>query len=385
MRHVPAVAEVVSIVTPVGSPFGLYVHIPFCRVRCSYCAFAITTEASGQAKYVEAVVRELGTRVPSNAAVDTIYLGGGTPSRLDDALIASMLEAINERIAIEPNAEITLEANPEDVSAARTRAWRAMGVNRLSIGAQSTSETELRRSGRLHGAARALAAIADARSADLRVSADLMIGLPGQSRASFQESLGRILDAGPGHLSTYLLDLEEGTALERSVSAGRTVLAEDDEMADSYAWLIETASQAGLAQYEISNFAREGEQSRHNLRYWEGRPWIGLGNGAHSFDGRVRSANVRDPRAYIEKISREGSAEDSREEIDEDVARRERMFLSLRQTRGLDRESFESLAGAAGEEWRARGVREGWLQDGPRVAFTTRGFLLSNGLIAELF
>lgn len=364
---------------------GIYVHLPFCRVRCSYCPFAITTATEGQERYMAAVERELAERLPAGAAIDTIYVGGGTPSRVDPQLVLSLAAAIRSQARIADGAEFTLEANPEDVSERNLSLWRDAGVNRLSIGIQSVRDDELRASGRVHGGEAAVSALELAVASGLRVSADLIIGLPGQSRESFEQSLREVLEAGAGHLSTYLLDLEEGTPLHRQVVSGRTVLADDDQLADSYLHLVSEAARHGLTQYEISNFAREGEHSRHNLRYWLGSPYIGAGVSAHSFDGATRSGNVRDVDEYVRRIESGESPVDFSEEIDTEVARRERIFLGLRQTRGLAFPELQELASADAAEWWKRGVAEGWLAEGPRVAFTPRGFLLSTSLIAELF
>lgn len=368
-----------------AGPLGIYIHVPFCRVRCSYCPFAITTSPSGHERYIDAVIRELATRLEGGVSVDTIYFGGGTPSRVAPALIGRVLRFIRERVFVEADAEVTLEANPEDVSTAAMSAWRELGVNRISLGVQSLHDSELRATGRAHTADEALIALERAVGAGFRVTADLMIGLPGQTLESFSDSLQRILDAGVGHLSTYMLDLEEGTPLHRQVAAGRTTVADDDQVADSYLHLVAEAERQGLAQYETSNFAREGERSRHNSRYWQGRPYLGVGVSAHSFEGSVRRGNVRSVDEYVERIEKGEDPTDLIERLDDETLRRERIFLGLRQIEGLAPEEFARLTGAAGEEWLERGLEAGWLKKEPRVAFTPRGFLLSTALIAELF
>lgn len=368
-----------------AEPLGVYVHVPFCRVRCSYCAFAVTTSLRYHDEYFEALGAELRRRVPQGAAVDTVYLGGGTPSRASAEAVTALLASLAAHASFLPDPEVTLEANPEDVSSESLDAWAAAGVTRVSIGVQSLNDAELRGTGRLHDGAGAVAALERAVAAGFRVNADLMIGLPSQELPGFRHSLQRILEAGAGHLSCYLLDLEPGTALESRVERGVVRLPDEELFESAYIEMIAAAERAGLHQYEISNFARSGEESRHNLRYWEGRPYIGLGASAHSFDRRFRRGNIRDTEQYLERVRRGESAVEFEEEIDEAKARRERLFLSLRRPEGLCIEEFESLAGSDGTGWRTRGIEQGWLLNEPRVAFTTRGFLLSNELIAELF
>lgn len=368
---------------PGPSATGIYVHVPFCRVRCSYCAFAVTTSLSRHDAYFDALHRELAARVPAGLPVDTIYLGGGTPSRASIDAVTGLLERLRATARVAVDAEVTLEANPEDVSDEALEGWRRAGVNRVSMGVQSLSDVELRTTGRRHDAASASRALQRIVDAGFRTNADLIIGLPDQTLASFEASLSSVLATGVGHLSCYLLDLEEGTALASRVARRVTTLPEDDLYPVAYARLLEMCGGAGLRQYEISNLARPGDESRHNLRYWTGEPYIGLGMSAHSFDGRDRFANSADLGAYIRGVDA-GGAEVFRETLDETARLRERLFLGLRRVEGFDEEEFLRLVPAGGPGWIERGRTEGWLHGG-RVAFTTSGFLMSNGLIAELF
>lgn len=368
---------------PAPDSTGIYVHIPFCRVRCAYCPFAITTSLALHDQYFSALHRELEMRLPPGKAVDSIYLGGGTPSRASASAISSLLEAIRSRGAVRPDAEVTLEANPEDVSEESLRMWREAGVNRISIGVQSLSDEELRQTGRKHDAAAAIEALQRVVSTGLRTNADLIVGLPGQSAESFEASLRQVLQTGTEHLSCYLLDLEEGTALASRVRQQVVTLPDEELYERGYRLLVQICAEVGLRQYEVSNFARPGAESRHNLRYWNRRPYLGLGMSAHSFMGRERFANETEIRRYIAGIEA-GSAESFHETLDSDAERRERLLLGLRRTEGLPESEFLQLASAAAEGWIERGRREGWLRR-DRVAFTTHGFLMSNELIAELF
>ncbi|HEX7707440.1 MAG TPA: radical SAM family heme chaperone HemW [Thermoanaerobaculia bacterium] len=360
---------------------GLYLHLPFCRVHCTYCPFAISTDLAWQEQYTAALIREIAAADPS--PIDSVYLGGGTPSRTSLESLSAIFDAVRERFTLSPVAEVSLEANPEDVTSAALVAWKALGVNRLSIGVQSFADQELAAIGRVHDRNRALEAVELAVRSGLRTNLDLMLGLPGQTLKSFDETLRTAVDLGAGHLSLYMLDLEERTPLQVQVSRGRVTLPEDDETADLYMAAIETLERAGLRQYEISNFARAGEECRHNLRYWERGEYLGFGMAAHSFKGGDRYANSRDIRAYIDRAP---DARDFNERLGPGEVRRETIFLALRQTDGMYYEELVRLCGQEGIEWIERGMDGGWLRRVKgRIAFTPAGFLQSNELISQLF
>lgn len=360
---------------------GVYLHLPFCAVHCTYCPFAISTELGQQDAYVDALLREIDAA--PHAAADSIYLGGGTPSRTSLPNLERLFARLGERFDLTGEAEITLEANPEDVTQEAVAAWRALGVNRISVGVQSFHDAELEAISRIHDRARALEAVRLAVAGGARASLDLILGLPQQTAASFRESLDTAVALGAGHLSLYMLDLEERTPLQVQVERGRVSLPEDELVAELYVEAIERLGRAGLRQYEISNFARPGEESRHNLRYWERGEYFGFGLGAHSFLGETRFANTRDIRRYIE---RSPEARDFSETLGPGEVRRETIFLALRQTGGMDFERLAASCGQEGIEWTERGLREGWLRrEGGRVAFTPTGFLQSNEYISQLF
>lgn len=362
---------------------GLYVHLPFCSTHCTYCPFAISTDLSLQDAYTDAVLREIAT-LPPGAAVETVYFGGGTPSRTSIENLRRVVSAIRERCAVDPNAEVSMEANPEDVSAEALEYWRRLGVNRLSIGVQSFHDAELAAIGRVHDRARAIDAVSSAVAAGFRANLDLILGLPQQTAGSFRETLRTAVELGAGHLSLYMLDLEERTPLQVQVARGRVAIPDDDLVADAYLEAVASLAERGLAQYEISNFARPGEECRHNLRYWTRAEYYGLGMGAHSFVGGARYANTRDIRNYIE---RSPAAHDFHEDLAPDDVRRETLFLHLRRTSGMCYEDLVRLCGQEGIAWTERGLQDGWLQrrsDG-HVAFTPAGFLGSNEFISQLF
>lgn len=365
---------------------GIYVHLPFCRVHCAYCPFVISTDLRLQDGYIDALLREIRSRASGLAgphrAAETIYFGGGTPSRTARENLARVAAAVRSEFDVLPEGEFTLEANPEDVSSESIEFWRSLGVNRLSIGVQSFHDRELRAIGRVHGAERSSAAMGDAIAAGFRTSLDLILGLPEQTADSYRESLSAAMATGAGHLSVYMLDLDEETALKRRVETGAVRLPDEEMVADLYLETVDTLQREGLLQYEISNFARRGEESQHNLRYWRRQPYFGFGIGAHSFLGERRFANTRDIRRYI--------AGEIAPEIDETLGdaerRRETLFLRLRQTAGIDYSHLLELGGEEASGWIEDGVREGWLRwDDSRVAFTPAGFLVSSELLSRLF
>src|SRR6266542_4407618 len=357
---------------------SIYIHLPFCRVHCAYCPFAISTNIGLQDDYTAALVREIEGRA-SGEGVDTIFFGGWTPSRTSRQNLTRVVDALRSSFAIDPDAELSLEANPEDITPDAIAFWRSLGVNRLSIGVQSFHDAELRPLGRVHGRERALEAIRVAVASGIRTSVDLILGLPNQTAASFRETLDIAIDSGVGHLSLYMLDLEEGTALAKQVDHGRMTLPDDDVVASLYVEAIERLDAAGLRQYEISNF---GDVCLHNLKYWRRETYLGFGLAAHSFTGERRFANTRDIARYIA-----GAGEtDLDESLGPAEQRRETIFLRLRQSAGIDYDDIVSMCGEEGIEWIARGLDDGWLRrDGARVAFTPAGFLLSNDYISQLF
>lgn len=361
---------------------GLYFHLPFCRTHCSYCAFAISTDLTLQDAYTEAMLREIEAR-GSPEQVDSLYFGGGTPSRMSLSNLERLLASIRGSFRIQPDAEISMEANPEDVTAGSLAAWREMGVNRLSIGVQSFQNDELVPIGRVHDALAARDAVTLAIGSGIRTNLDLILGLPEQTAASFLDTIDEAVALGVRHVSLYMLDLEEKSPLRVQVDRGRVTLPPEDTVAELYPQVIARFADGGLEQYEISNFARPGDECRHNLRYWTRGPYLGFGIAAHSFDGSRRFANTRDIRAYI---ARSPDAVDFSETLGDGEARRETIFLGLRQAAGLDYEDVTRLCGQEGIEWIDRGTREGWLKrSGGRVAFTASGFLLSNEYISQLF
>jgi oxygen-independent coproporphyrinogen-3 oxidase len=360
---------------------GLYVHLPFCRVHCAYCPFVVSTDDAMQSAYIDALVTEITIR-GNGESVDTIYFGGGTPSRTDAHDLERIAATIRSRFDVARDTEFSIEANPEDITAGAIAFWKSLGINRLSIGVQSFHDAELQPIGRIHTAQRARDAIRDAINSGLRVSIDLILGLPNQTPDSFRLSVDEAIGSGVGHISVYMLDLDEDTALRRRVEAGVARLPDEETIAELYVEMVDALHRAGFSQYEISNFARRGEESKHNLRYWRRQHYHGFGVGAHSFVGERRFANTRDLRRYIGG----DFAPEFSEELTENERRHEMAFLQLRQTAGINCDDLRRLCGEEAVEWIENGVSEGWLRrEGSRVAFTPAGFLVSSELISQLF
>ena len=358
---------------------GLYIHIPFCRSKCAYCDFySLARSESRMDDYVRALTASLRAAAPGaeGYAVDTLYFGGGTPSFLGAARLAALLETVTARYAVAPGAEITFEANPEsarDADALRT--LRAAGFNRVSLGMQSADDAELRAVGRIHSAADTAAAVEAVRAAGFgNLSLDLIYGLPGQTRARWRGNLEAAAALAPEHLSCYGLKVEPGTPLW--ARRERAALPDDDAQADMYLDAVDFLAARGWAQYEISNFARPGFESRHNLKYWTLGEYLGFGPGAHSDFGGRRFAVERDLDAFLAGTARR--SEDAAVPPRERAA--ERVMLGLRTARGLD---AEMLAGAEDvlRECAAHGLAE---QNGKRWRLTPRGFLVSNAVILRV-
>jgi oxygen-independent coproporphyrinogen-3 oxidase len=364
---------------------GLYLHIPFCASRCRYCDF-VTWAGKDRLipAYLKALVREIEGFRGKGLVAKTIFFGGGTPSLLKAEEIGGFLQAIEGSFRVLPGAEITLEANPADGGLDYFKALVGLGVNRLSLGAQSFDDRELRLLGRRHRAEEIARTFAQAREAGLgNISLDLIYGLPGQGLGAFRHSLESALGLGPEHLSLYALSLEEATPLEKAVSRGELPAPDPDQQADMYLLAEALLDEAGYRHYELSNWARPGRECRHNLIYWEGGPYLGLGVGAHSYSRGVRSAQVSSIEDYLQKVEAGESPIAESEEIGPEMERAEAMFLGLRLVQGIEGRAFarrfgwppRSFFGPQIEELVGLGLLEE--RDG-RLRLAPRGRLLAN-------
>ncbi len=372
---------------------GLYVHVPFCAARCTYCAFVTWTDRGEQeAAYFSALEREIDARV-AGACLETVYFGGGTPSLPDPARLRDVLRRVRAVAEILPDAEITIEVNPESADERRAAAWREAGFNRASVGVQTFQADVLREVARLHGPEGPGLAFAALRSAGFdNLSLDLIAGLPGETEEGLRASRARALELEPDHVSLYILELDEAgkaSPLAAAVRAGRVAVPADDDVAAWYEESVSEIERAGLARYEISNFARAGRESRHNLKYWRCEPVLAIGVAAHGFDGRRRPFNASGFEEYVRRASATGHAEaaESAAAPDADVASDRRM-LGLRLRDGLDLDEMEAREpGTRGRLLAALAphVAGGLVElAGSRVRLTLRGVLLSNEVLQDV-
>lgn len=362
---------------------GAYVHVPYCAHRCTYCSFVAVTERETEAAYFDAVVTEVLSRAGEvEGPFDTVYFGGGTPSFADPESLERVLEALRQTYGVAPGAEVTAEANPDDLTAERLAALLRLGVNRLSLGVQSLEDDELVPLERRHDAAGARAALGRAVASGARASADLMIGIPGQTGQSLKRSVEGILSAGVGHLSVYILEIDKAPRLVVMRAASPELFGGDEELAARWEQVDDLCTAAGLPRYETSNWAREGEESRHNIKYWRREPVLAVGVSAASFDGSARRTNSGSIPAYVRAVERDGSAFVSEERLAPDAALREGVLLGLRIADGVPAAAFEEAASTLPASDRDRlddAFAAGLLaRAGERVRLTRRGVLLSN-------
>jgi oxygen-independent coproporphyrinogen-3 oxidase len=369
---------------------GCYVHLPYCASRCGYCAFVVTTDGSSREAYLEALEREaaLLSAEADGTVFDSVYLGGGTPSLLAPKAVAGLLDVLRARFAIDSDSEVTLEANPEDVTANVVRAWINTGINRVSVGVQSLEDRELSAVGRRHDAARARAALARLVGSELSVSGDLILGLPGQTPESFRASLTGLCDAGVEHVSVYLLETEKTKTIEEDRRLHPDRYLSDDCQAELWLEMGETLAARGYSHYEISNWARPGREARHNLKYWRRTSTLGLGVSAHELWNGRRRANVSNLENYLGllRAGRRPLAFDLPIEAPE--AAREEIFLGLRLSEGVPAVWIEEFVTRSGDV-RLWNDYEGWVAEGVlerragRVRFTERGYLISNEVLSR--
>ena len=362
---------------------GLYLHVPFCTSICNYCNFNRGLfDAPLKARYVRALADEVRA-AGDGAPVDTIFFGGGTPSLLEPEEIAALIAACGTSFDLAPDAEVTLEANPETVDAQALRGWTDAGVNRVSLGVQSLLDAELARLGRRHSAARAREAIELARAAGCDINADLMLWLPAQAREDCAASIAALLELQPTHLSFYLLELYPNAPLREEMARAGWSQAPDDDAAAMYLDTLARTDAAGYEQYEISNVARPGKRCRHNLKYWQDGAWLGFGCGAHSTRAGCRWRNVADTRRYIDMVDGGVAPVAERRELNCEERLGDALFTGLRVVDGID---LDQVRERYGVDVMARYgasldpfIEAGWLlHEAGRLRLTRQGMLLAN-------
>lgn len=371
---------------------GIYIHIPFCRARCSYCDFATGAYESALAeRYVRAVANEISSShlVEDVREVDTIYFGGGTPSLLNPTQVAHILEAVRERFRVAQDAEVTMEMNPGTLTPDTLREFRALGVNRASYGAQTFDDLELRSLGRTHTALDVRRTISLLRETGFtNISFDLIAGLPAQTLSAWSRNLDEALALRPEHLSFYLLEVHEGTPLADQIRRGAQPSPDDDLAAEMYRMILQSSCAAGYEHYEISNLCLPGYESRHNTKYWTGETVFGFGCSAHSYDGaRTRWSNERDAARYTEMMEAGRTPVVETIELDERAARAESIFLGLRLMRGVNLTEHRAHFGADLRDDYAADLERlseaGLIEfDDDLMRLTTSGVLLSNEVFA---
>jgi oxygen-independent coproporphyrinogen-3 oxidase len=382
-------------------PLGIYVQVPFCQTKCTYCNFHTGVFSSElYAPYVNAVCREIAefSRLLSenkiaevtDAVVDTVYFGGGTPSLLDPDNLAQIIEAISASFASQFE-EVTLEADPETISPEKAAAWREAGFNRISMGVQSFDDAELRAAGRMHRRADVFNATEILRAAGFaNLSLDLIAGLPHQTDRSWEDSVEQLLCLRPEHVSIYMMEIDEGSrlgleVLQEGERYSAKALPSDDSMANYYEHGCRQLAAAGHVHYEISNWGLPGFESRHNLKYWRREPYFGFGAGAHSFNGAQRWANAHDPAAYADSVLQGRFPVEQLERVTEGQALEEELFLGLRQLAGVNLKSIEEKYGTTLRPRIQDLVAQGLVEwDGPRLRLSPQRLTVSNEVFVHL-
>ena len=362
---------------------GLYVHIPFCHSKCAYCDFYSMPNAAKMEQLIDALAKEWELRRDEVdwSDTNTIYLGGGTPSIVPLHLLDKLIATFD----INNVAEFTIEANPEDVTAEKAEAWRKMGINRISMGVQSLDDEQLRLIGRRHTATEAIEAVDAIKKAGFdNFSLDLIYGLPGQTLDSWRDSLLRLIDLQPCHLSAYMLSYEPGTRLTAMLKTGKVREADEETLIAMYDCLIEEARKAGYEHYEISNFAKPGRRAAHNSAYWDGTPYLGIGPSAHSYDGSQRRINPANLKQYLERIDA-GEPAWVLDEENEDNRFNDMLITALRTAEGVDLETLPANRKSQLLKDAAPYVQSGDLTLTPtRLRFAERSWLISDSIMSAL-
>ncbi len=369
---------------------GLYVHVPYCVRRCSYCSFVLTTDFSTRERYFAALRAEadLVAAEAGGIAFDSLYLGGGTPSAVPSAEIAGLAARLAERFAFEADSEVTFEANPDDVAADSVRAWRAAGATRVSLGIQSFRDEELRAIDRTHSGEDAARALDLLLAAGFSVSADLMIGIPGQPPGGAARDAERLARRGVGHVSVYMLELDKAGRMAEDRRRRPERYLSDDAQAEAYLEVGRALADDGFRHDEVSNWSRPGAEARHNAKYWRRIPTLGLGVGAHELWQERRRANTASIGAYLDALSRGARPTASDQPIDAFEREREEIILPARTRDGIPTERIDRWLAERGdsslrEDWERWMEAELVERRGDRYVLTERGFLVSNEILCR--
>lgn len=370
---------------------GIYIHIPFCKQKCSYCDFHFsTTYASYRERMLNCIARELELRQPemTGQSVASIYFGGGTPSLLSGGEISRLIEQVRRHNSVESDCEITLEANPDDFDETSTHEWRSAGVNRLSIGIQSFDEQDLRWMNRAHQASDSKKAVLQAQKAGFNnISIDLIYGLPDMDEKRWKKQLQQALDLQIQHISAYCLTVEEKTALHRAVQQKKLQPADPEMQSTHFEMMTHTLEKGGFVQYEVSNFGRQDFFSRHNSSYWQGKPYLGIGPSAHSYDLQNRSWNISNNARYMDAID-SGNLALEIEKLTEKDQFNELLLTGLRTIWGVSLDELDALV-ALGPEFQIK--TDDLLKNGlaslqnKRLVLSKKGLLLADGIASDLF
>ena len=365
---------------------GLYIHIPFCKSRCIYCGFFSTTMLELRQQYVDALCQEMKMRCQGAENISTIYLGGGTPSQLTTDQLRQILHRAYIYNKVEKDAEVTIEVNPDDVTERFANDLTQLPVNRISMGVQTFDDKRLRFLHRRHTAEQVTTAVDRLRAAGIKnISIDLMYGFPGETIADCEADIAKALSLQVEHISTYCLMIEEDTQLQQMLQQGNITETEEELERQMYETIINRLEDGGYEQYELSNFARPGFQSRHNSSYWDGTPYIGIGAAAHSYDIESRSWNIADIKQYIQGMANSQRIYEE-ERLDSDTRYNDAITVALRTSRGLDLQALSPKHRTYCLENAQRYLDDGLLERTPdnRLRLTRRGLFVSDMIMSNL-
>lgn len=366
---------------------GIYIHIPFCKQACHYCNFHFSTSLRYKNELIAALLKEveLQQKYLTGEAIETIYFGGGTPSLCSKEEIAVILQKLRSSFTVLPGAEITLEANPDDINGDRLEDWKATGINRLSIGIQSFFDEDLKWMNRAHSAQQAVDSLQLAVSGFDNITIDLMYGTPGLTNEKWKQNVDQAIALNIPHLSCYALTVEPKTPLDKLIRQHKSADINPDKQSDQFLLLMQWLEEAGYEHYEISNFAKTGFRSRHNSSYWQGKKYIGFGPSAHSFDGNTRWWNIANNNSYIDSINK-GIIPFEKEELTTIQKLNEYIMISLRTAEGLNLSKIDKAVGLELRAASKKYIETGLIKmENNFLKLTNAGKLLADGIAADLF